>query len=775
MSVLGKALQTSRQVSHSSVFSNNVSRKTDRNTMDKSKMNEILNSRNLLLSKLFVVAVITSGIAGCSVSNTSSSDTASTTLGDTSASTADIATNVATAEATGSIDATTTATADELAASDTIADTTADMKGTAIAESTDTIRPAIDSAAIDKATTTTGRYAEVAPVGDSTTNPSILKNVALEQKPNKPSYVMLSLSEPATYNLLQTTPTEFVLTLNGVSPEAAATVAPQILPKGVPGIRSVRMATSGNDTKVRMFVDAGVNLIATEPGQNKIMVQAQPMATAAANAYGTSIPATATTEDSSIRAQLQAPEADKKAAAAKPPVEVKENENTARENPTGLVSSDGSKVYTGRLISLDLQDTDIDNALRIIAEVSNLNIIASDDVTGKVTLRLIDVPWDQALDVILKTNGLDQVTEGNVIRIAPIEKLRQEREALKEAKKAQEALEDLTVKYIRVSYARATELKEQVESVLSERGTVSVDERTNQLIIKDVKKGQTQAAELLKKLDLRTPQVLLETQIVESGRNILRDLGFQWSFSEAHSPATGNATGLNFPNTVNINGSSGAGNQISSFPAVISDGVSGFAFDTVLGSADGSRSIGARLSALETEKQVRVISRPEVATVNNKQAEISSTETIRVRLPSAGTAISTGSGASASSGAATAFQEIKIGIELTVTPQASPDYFVLLDIKAKSSTLGQRTVDNIPSTIDRIANSTVLIKSGQTFALGGVYRLNDSDEVAGIPFIKDIPVLGQFFRRTFFDKSDEELIFFITPHIVEGSFDAAAM
>src|SRR5262249_46741754 len=153
--------------------------------------------------------------------------------------------------------------------------------------------------------------------------------------------------------------------------------------------------------------------------------------------------------------------------------------------------------------------------LRIIAEVSNLNIIASDDVTGKVTLRLIDVPWDQALDVILKTNGLDEVTEGNVIRIAPIDKLRQEREALRESEKAKQLLERLTVEYIRVSYARANELKEQVEGVLSERGSISVDERTNQLIIKDVADGHTAARELLKRLDLRTPQVLLETQIVE--------------------------------------------------------------------------------------------------------------------------------------------------------------------------------------------------------------------------------------------------------------------
>ena len=452
-------------------------------------------------------------------------------------------------------------------------------------------------------------------------------------------------------------------------------------------------------------------------------------------------------------------------------------DEVARRNPTGVKAADGSKTYTGRLISLDLQDTDIDNALRIIAEVSNLNIIASDEVTGKVTLRLIDVPWDQALDVILKTNGLDSVTEGNVIRIAPVEKLRQEREALRDAKQAARALEDLTVKYRRVSYARADDLREQVEAVLTERGTVAIDDRTNQLIIKDIKQGHDAATELINQLDLRTPQVLLETQIVEANRNVLRDLGFQWNFEYSASPQTGNATGLNFPNSVTIGGGTSDENgngQFVNFPAAITTS-QGSAITALFDSADGSRLLSARLTALETEGRVKVISRPQVATVNNKQAEIKSVETVRVRLPDSGLSVATGSGASASGGGNTAFEEIDVGIELTVTPQASPDYYVLLDIEAQSSTFGSRDVDNIPSTLEREATSTILVKSGTTFALGGVYRINDTDRVEGLPFLKDIPVLGHLFRRTLVDKADEELIFFITPHIVEGSFDEGLM
>jgi type II secretory pathway component GspD/PulD (secretin) len=148
---------------------------------------------------------------------------------------------------------------------------------------------------------------------------------------------------------------------------------------------------------------------------------------------------------------------------------------------------------------------------------------------------------------------------------------------------------------------------------------------------------------------------------------------------------------------------------------------------------------------------------------------------VRGRLPDSGTSIATGSGASASGGGRTACEESDVGIELNVTPQASPDYYVLLDVMTRSSTFGASIVDNIPSTLNREATSTILVKSGQTFALGGVYRIEDSDNLEGVPFLKDVPFLGFLFRRSKVEKQDEELIFFITPHIVEGSFDPSLM
>lgn len=558
--------------------------------------------------------------------------------------------------------------------------------------------------------------------------------------------IEVELTDEAAYEIKRTTPTEYVLTIPGAKVAQAARIT-QVAPPGFPGIRSVRVIDTANVAQVRMFVDEGV-VLAAKPSGKRIFLSAID-----SNVTTSVAPAL----QSGARAQLAG---DQKT--------VETSDETARANPTGFRSSDGSKVYTGRLISLDLQETDIDNALRIIAEVSNLNIIASEDVRGKVTLRLIDVPWDQALDVILKTNGLDQVTEGNVIRIAPVEKLREERQALLEAKEAAEALEDLQVRYIRVSYARVSEMQEQVEAVLSERGSVAVDERTNQLIIKDIEKGQEAALGLIEKLDLRTPQILLETQIVEAEKNLLRSLGFQWNYGFNQGPETGNSTGLVFPNSISTDAS-------SQFAASNVDDTVGTVISAVLDSADGSRLLSARLSAFENEGLAKIVSRPQVATVNNKLAEIKSVEKIRVRLPSSGTSVATGAGASASGGASSAVDEIDVGIELRVTPQASPDFYVLMDVEAKSSTLGALVVDDIPSTIEREATSTVLVKSGQTFALGGVYRIEDNDSVRGIPFLKDVPVIGHLFRGMETRKSDEELIFFITPHIVEGSFDASLM
>lgn len=661
-------------------------------------------------------------------------------------------------------------------------------------------------------------------------------NVETDNGTNK---LLANLSEATTYTFGKTSPSEYLLTLEGTT--LGSGVEDSIVSQQGEGeIRSVRALPKGDNVQLRIIATPDTVLKA-EFEENTLFIQQVEGADNATRAQALiADPSAKPTEVKNLLAEdtkapkvlendlkpVEAPNVnDLKPVAApnvtvetnaketnvkvegKNPVNVKvENEPELKpiDSPT-KVEEDFSapkkdavkevkidedeleanlgqleeKQYTGRLISLDLQDTDIDNALRIIAEVSNLNIIASDDVTGKVTLRLVDVPWDQALDVILKTNGLDKVQDGNVVRIAPVDKLKAEREALKQAVQAEDELEPLKVNYVRVSYAKAAELQPLVETVLTERGTVTYDERTNQLIVKDIDKGLKNVGKLVQKLDLRTPQVLIETQIVEAQRKFVRELGSELSFSSIQSPETGNALGYNFPNSAALTGSAldSAGNQTGSasfFPS----GDQSSALSLVLGSADGSKSLGLRLSQGEKDGMVKVVSRPSVAVTNNQPAVIKSVEKIRIKMPQGGgLTVNQGQGAGGAGGAGAATETIEVGIVLNVTAQASPDYFVLMDIEAKSSTLGvkDRGVDGIPPEIERSATSSVLVSSGQTFAMGGIYRISEDDSVAGVPFLKDIPFLGQFFRKTTVADTDEELIFFITPRIIEGSFDDAAM
>ena len=587
--------------------------------------------------------------------------------------------------------------------------------------------------------------------------------------------VVAELSNPAQFSLKKTAQSEYVATIKGFRPDTES-VQTVLAPPGSGLIRSARPVMQGSDLLLRIFAQPGTDLTAKLNGNNLTIRSTNDadladklMAQPKLDSSGAPVITEPTKPTAGEAAKDGATAASKPA--ANPPVTTSDNAPSELAQLLG-----GNERYNGRLISLDLQDTDIDNALRIIAEVSNLNIIASGEVTGKVTLRLIDVPWDQALDVILKTNGLDKVQEGNVIRIAPIDKLKAEREALKQAQQAEEELEPLVVKYIRVSYAKAAELKQIVDTVISERGSTAYDERTNQLIIKDISKGIRNVGELVSKLDLRTPQVLLETQIVEASRSLSRELGSELGFAMVQSPETGNATGSNFPNAITFGGAvdPAAGITGSAFPAAV-DATSGSAVALLFDSADGTQTLSMRLSALEKEGRARVVSRPSVATTNNKEAVIESTKEIQVKLPSGGLSVATGQGATTQD-SNSATQSIKAGILLKVTPQASPDYYVLLDIAAESSSFNfNETTDGIPSKVKRNASSTVLVSSGQTFAMGGIYRLTDTDSVSGVPFLKDLPVLGHLFRNAGINNADEELLFFITPRIVEGSFDDGAM
>jgi len=483
-----------------------------------------------------------------------------------------------------------------------------------------------------------------------------------------------------------------------------------------------------------------------------------------------------------------------------PPPAAPTSETTAAA--TEQVSADARaaahQVYYGQHVSLDFKDADVHNVLRLLAEVSKLNIVATDDVRGKVTLRLFDVPWDQALDIILQVLGLESSQEGNVIRISTVKRLREEREELQRAQEAAKAVEPLRVEYIKVNYAKAAMLAGIIsgaartrgttgaqaarlgvaeEGVLTSRGSVFVDEFSNTLVVRDIQRGIDNARELVRRLDVQTPQVLIESNIVEATTNFERDLGVQWGYRYLAGPSTGNPTGVNFPGTVGLGGSGlGIGSNgvpfLADFPAANVAAGAGSAFDMALGSIDGSSTLNIRLTALENQGKAKIISRPRVVTLNNVPATIKSLTILRVKLPSTGTVINTGAGGAAGT-SSTATEKIETGIILVVTPQVSSDGFVLLDMFAKSSQADfTRTVDQIPTEISREANSHILVKNGQTVVLGGIYRDNFSDNQQGIPYLRDIPGLGWLFRNISRTDRREDLLVFLTPRIMGGASSA---
>ncbi|MGC8684195.1 MAG: type IV pilus secretin PilQ [bacterium] len=427
-------------------------------------------------------------------------------------------------------------------------------------------------------------------------------------------------------------------------------------------------------------------------------------------------------------------------------------------------------VYTGRRISLDFKDADIQDILRLIAEVSNKNIIAGDDVHGKVTMKMTNVPWDQALDIILQTNNLGMVQVGNIIRIAPIDVLRKEQEAQLEAKQKKEKLEELVTRIIPVNYAKATDLAAQLKSLLTSRGSVSVDGRTNSIIIKDVPKVITEAEKLVKALDLQTPEVLIEARIVEADTNFTRQLGVQWGTTYNASPAYGNPTGLSFPNTIGVGGgiirqnptaqplplAGGVGasgnNYIVNLPAAVGTGAGG-AIGFTFGNLTNSFLLDLQLSAMEQTGEGKIISSPKVTTLDNTTAKIQQGLSIPYQTVS-------------QMGTQTQFIDAVLSLE--VTPHITANGSIIMKIKAEKNAPDTSilSASGVPSISKKEADTEVLVKNGETTVIGGIYQFNKSTTVSGVPWFYKIPLIGWLFKNTTKTNSTTELLIFITPRIV---------
>ncbi|NOT54906.1 MAG: type IV pilus secretin PilQ [Deltaproteobacteria bacterium] len=478
-------------------------------------------------------------------------------------------------------------------------------------------------------------------------------------------------------------------------------------------------------------------------------------------------------------------------------------------SPSGEFQPPATAQYTGRKISLDFKQADVHDVFRILADVSGLNIVATDDVKAKVTLRLIEVPWDQALDVVLQANGLEKNQIGNVLSISTTKRLESERNARLLAQNANQKLSPLETAYVRINYIKATDVvtmvtyeeEQQISTggagggrtqrpggggaggktqiaLMSPRGTLAADPTTNVVIIRDTANRIAAIREMIREIDIQTPQVVIESYLITTNENLNRDLGIQWGYGYKAGPGTGNPTGRNFPGRIGLGGSGlGAGSGgvpfLADFPASVGPG-SGSALDLVLGSLSGSQALSVRLSALEREGKARVVSRPRVVTINNKVAEIKSRRTVRV--PKISGSLNVG-GAGSNQGGGDAFEEFDVGVTLKITPQISSDGFVLLDVSAESSELADPSVTTsspstsipiIPDSLLRTASSNVLIRAGETFVLGGILSDNMNSSEEGTPYLRKVPGLGWLFRGDSNSRVKSELMVFITPRIVPG-------
>lgn len=425
--------------------------------------------------------------------------------------------------------------------------------------------------------------------------------------------------------------------------------------------------------------------------------------------------------------------------------------------------------YNGRRIDLDFKDADIHNILRLLAEVGGVNIVTSDDVAGSVTIRMRDVPWDQALDVIMEAKGLGAERKGNLIRVAPQSVLEKERELAIARRTQQVQLAPLETRLIPVSYATASELQPRVQEVISSRGIVSVDERTNVLIVRDIVDNLDDVEELVRTLDTQTPQVLVEARFVEATSSYTRDVGIQWGGDISFNQAFGNQTGLVFPSNIGIAGGGydtttptqglspiASRTEVPNFavnlPAAVGTG-SGGALGLTFGSVDGNYNLNVRLSAAEQTGSLKVVSSPRVLTLDNHAARISQGTQIPYSQISA-------------QGVQTAFQTALL--QLQVTPHVTSDGSVALKVNVTRNEpdFSRTGANGQPTILKREADTELLVKDGHTAVIGGIYTRNTGRTVDQIPFFGDIPILGLLFQRRRMLDNRNELLIFLTPRIV---------
>src|SRR2546426_11116624 len=425
------------------------------------------------------------------------------------------------------------------------------------------------------------------------------------------------------------------------------------------------------------------------------------------------------------------------------------------DQPTDIGGLGGPERFTGKRISLDFQDAEISSVLRLIADVSGLNMVVGEAVKSKVTLKLLNVPWDQALDLILKLNNLGQIREGNILWIDTLANITRLRDDAAKAKESTLKAEELVTRIIYLNYSDAAKSIDVAKSSLSPRGEIKVDSRTNALVVRDISDNVARVERIVHDLDQRTPQVQIEARIVQASKNFARGLGIQWGISSIKVGANPNAK------TINV-GAAGAtvGTQENDFFVNLPAAASGVSVPVstiglIIGKFFGtSGQLDLRLSAGEALGQTKIISAPKIITLDNKPAKIEQGS----QVPFATSSLQ---------GTQTTFVDVLL--TLNVTPHVIPHAnTVRLEIKVTKNSIGTTLNPQAGPTVDKKeATTEILLRDGETTVLGGIFEENRTDSTQGVPWFNRIPFLGWLFKNEGMSVNQTELLVFVTPIIVK--------
>lgn len=425
--------------------------------------------------------------------------------------------------------------------------------------------------------------------------------------------------------------------------------------------------------------------------------------------------------------------------------------------------------YTGEKLSLSFQDIEVRSVLQLVADFTSLNLVASDTVTGRITLRLQNVPWDQALDLILKTKGLDKRQVGNVLLVAPADEIAAREQLELESQKKIEALAPLRTEYVRINYARAADLEKLIKaegSLLSSRGSIAIDERTNTLIIQDTDRKLEEIREVIQILDIQVQQVLIEARVVIATTDVAKEMGVRWGGTQFQgSRLFGEGRTLAF---------SGRNDNIYNVAeGTIEDGVFtydidrpqdavvdfGVASDNAsrlsIGLIDRNGVLDLELSALDAEGRAELVATPKVLTADQQPAVIASGQQVAYQ--------------EATSSGATSVKFINAELRLEVTPAITPEGKVIMRIKVNNDAVALTSTSDIPVIDTNRVETAVVVADGETVVLGGIFQENTTKQVLKTPFLGDLPWIGRLFRKDVNTNDKQELLIFITPRLIKDA------